>query len=184
MIYGLTGKKRSGKTTAGDFIQQYTGSARINFKAPLLEEVTQNFPGLLQAISNAMDKTDYDGWEWSTERLLHEKPPLIRALLQDYGTNVRRADNRNYWVDRWVNRVTLIPVDIVTDDVRFINEADAIRAQGGVIIRIVRRGLENTDTHISETEMDLIEPDYTITVDDGDVQGLYKQLEKVLTYVR
>jgi hypothetical protein len=60
-----------------------------------------------------------------------------------------------------------MPTDrpLIIDDVRYINEAAAIRAVGGIIVRIIRPGLTPMD-HSSETEQQHIIADYTVTNDE------------------
>jgi hypothetical protein len=81
-----------------------------------------------------------------------------RKLLQDIGTA-----GREYRRDCWVRHLPHYPV--IVDDVRYINEAAAIRAVGGIIVRVVRPGLTPMN-HSSETEQAHIVADYTITSDD------------------
>lgn len=183
MIYAFTGKKRSGKSTASDYLQTKIDAERINFKDPLITEAQENFPDLLNAIRDTLDETDYNGMElWSDKRLFDEKPRLIRTLLQNYGTNVRRNDDPEYWTKRWIDTVETKERNIIVDDVRFINEADAVRDKGGILIRIVKNGQVDTDTHDSEVEMDKIEVDYTITADPGDTETIYKKLDEILQW--
>jgi hypothetical protein len=98
-----------------------------------------------------------------------EKDARGRKLLQDLGSIGREYD-RQCWVD-------LMPTDrpLIIDDLRYINEAAAIRsAGGGIIIRIIRPGLTAMD-HSSETEQAHIVADYTVT---NDVH-LEKELETI-----
>ena len=185
MIIGLTGKKRSGKTTASDYLMyRFNGhlidfnSVRINFKDALLDELRANFPALLQAIADSYDHSDYDGMDpWTVDKLFREKPPMMRALLQNYGTEVRRGDDPLYWIRRWNQRAKEEQRHVITDDVRFLNEAQAVKDLGGIVVRIVREDLPSTDTHQSEAEMDQIEPDYTISVKTGEHEKLYDFLD-------
>jgi hypothetical protein len=62
---------------------------------------------------------------------------------------------------------------------RFINEAEMIKRSGGIIIRVIKEGQENTMSHASETEMSSIVPDYTITVAPGDVETLCNKVEEI-----
>ena len=48
--------------------------------------------------------------------------------------------------------------DIVTDDLRFPNEEAAVRALGGLVVKIYRPGFHGS-AHISESGIDLIRPD-------------------------
>lgn len=180
MIYAFTGKKQSGKSTASTYLESKISATRINFKDALLEEIEMNFPDLLQAMIDMMDKTQYDGWGWTVDDLFREKPPIMRALLQNYGTEVRRGDEEDYWVERWKESVAEVEGDIIVDDVRFLNEAQAVKDLGGMVIKIERTDLIQTDSHSSETEMDLIIPDYTISVKTGQHDLLYRNLDFIL----
>lgn len=181
MIIGFTGKKRSGKSTASEYVMQLTGGTRINFKDALVEEITNLFPDLLNAIIDTMDVVAYDGVkQWDVKRLFEEKPPLVRRLMQNYGTNVCRGDDSFYWVKRWKEKVAETTGVIIVDDVRFLNEARAVRDAGGIIIRIEREGLESEDTHQSEVEMDYIEDNFCISVKTGDFNTLYQELNKII----
>jgi hypothetical protein len=98
-----------------------------------------------------------------------EKDARGRKLLQDLGSIGREYD-RQCWVD-------LMPTDrpLCIDDVRYINEAAAIRGAGGIIVRIVRPGLTPMD-HSSETEQRHIIADYTVTNDEAfeeELQAVY-----------
>lgn len=88
-----------------------------------------------------------------------EKDSRGRKLLQDLGSIGREYDRQC-----WVNRM---PTDrpVIIDDVRYINEAAAIRSVGGIIIRIERPGLTPMD-HSSETEQRHIVADYNVTNDE------------------
>lgn len=179
-LIGFTGKKQSGKTTATMYLKLEHDALHSNFKDALIEEIKKNFPNLLEVIKDSLEETTFDSW--STNRLFGEKPPLIRTLMQNYGTNVRRNDSDTYWVDKWTEKVSPLVNEhfIIADDVRFLNEAQAVRDLGGKIIRIERSDMVSHDTHLSEMEMDKIEPDHTITVGSGEFENLYKQLDKLV----
>jgi len=81
-------------------------------------------------------------------------PPEIRALLQWWGTELRRDQNPDYWVNyafdelaKWSETVKEVnrkynaellyePYAWVFTDVRFANEAEGIRSRGGIIIEV------------------------------------------------
>jgi adenylate kinase family enzyme len=87
MIVAFTGKKQNGKSTAAAYVAEKYGFVRINFKDALVAETLANFPVLLDEIIEVMDRREYDGMNpWTHERLIKEKPPLMRALLQNNGT--------------------------------------------------------------------------------------------------
>ena len=63
-----------------------------------------------------------------------------RFILQQWGTEFRRAQDPDYWVNYGLEyiRERQYHADLwVITDVRFANEADAIRAEGGVVAQVV-----------------------------------------------
>lgn len=180
MILGFTGKARSGKSTAVmHFMKSDQVRVRVNFKDALLAEVKKNFGPLLGEIIG-VHKAAFEQ-EYTVEELFADKPPLVRKLLQCYGTEVRRGDDTDYWIKQWIKAVAGAPYDVLADDVRFLNEAQAVRDMGGVVIRIIREDqVFDAGFHQSEIEMDSIVPDYTVTSKTGDHEGLYRQLDDIL----
>lgn len=171
MIIGLTGKKQSGKTEASKGLK---GFKLINFKDALIEEIKDGFPDLLEGIKDEYNLSN--DTEITVENLFSIKPFLMRTLMQNYGTDVRRKDDKDYWVNRWLDSIHYGDGDILADDVRFENEAKAVRTLGGIIIRIHRPSLEvGTDFHPTETEMDKIKVDHLI-INDGTIKDLQEKI--------
>lgn len=67
----------------------------------------------------------------------------------------------------------------IITDCRFENEAQAVKAHGGVVVRINRPGVDAVNAHSSETSLDNWNFDYTIN-NDGSIEDL---LVKVATLV-
>lgn len=182
MIIAFTGKKQSGKTTACNALRERYDVRQLNFKDALIKEIKQNFPDLLKVL--AWEESVKIGTTISVDDLFILKPPSIRTLMQNYGTEVRRADDPDYWVMQWkLALVELMREDetiIVVDDVRFKNEAEAVRAYGGIIIRLNRTDMESTDGHVSETEQDEIPADYTIETGAGMQDELARKLYEIV----
>lgn len=179
MLYGLTGYAGSGKSEAAQHLET-KGFSRLNFKDALVAEMKERFRGTIQSIYDETGNVDL-GWPHAADWLFEQKPPIFRALMQNYGTDVRRKDDPLYWVKQWENAYCAIhPADVVVDDVRFLNEANAIHRYGGKVIRIVRSDVQNGGSHVSETEMDQIVPDYTIEVEYGDLEGLRAKLDELV----
>lgn len=146
MILGIAGHMGSGKDTLAAYFIREHGYTRVGFADALKEEVLARLPRTLAAIGEVcypeMSQAAIGAY------LLRVKPPVIRALLQEYGTGVRRADDPEYWVDRLARRwppwyYTVVP------DVRFQNEVDYIKMWGGLVVRVERPGYEG-DEHASE----------------------------------
>ena len=89
--------------------------------------------------------------------------PEYRRLLQHLGTGMRALDD-SFWLSAGMAQAAAVPACAFTD-VRFPNEADAIEAAGGVLVRMIRAGQEppGPDAHISETALLDRRTDHTFT---------------------
>lgn len=66
-------------------------------------------------------------------------PPTIRRLLQWWGTDLRRAENDDYWVEYALEAVARLPGGwdaAMFTDVRFRNEAEAILDRDGRVVMV------------------------------------------------
>lgn len=136
-LIGLVGRAGAGKTTAAGFLSQQGYTVR-SFATPIKHIAAQQF-------------------HWNGE-----KDSRGRKLLQEIGM-AGRAYSRDLWIgklsaDRGFNESTVI------DDVRFMNEATYIRAQGGILIKIEGRG--QLLDHESETQLEGICCDAVVQNDD------------------
>jgi len=107
-----------------------------------------------------------DSLEEAALPVLWSKPYTdeIRRLLQWWGTDLRRAQDENFWVKRGESIAITTQQDGFTPvftDVRFLNEAAMIQNNGGIIVRVSaplltreRRLGTLPPEHASETEMD------------------------------
>lgn len=163
-VIALTGHKGSGKTLAADIItRELPEFYKTAFAEPLKEACSIIF-GLSPA-----EMSDRDLKELPLERYPFQSP---REILQKVGTEAIRAHWPTAWVEALLHRIRPFP-DVVIHDLRYANEAAAIREMGGKIIRIERPSLasEPPDLHPSETVQDSIEADKTV-LNDGS-QGLF-----------
>jgi hypothetical protein len=129
-LLGLAGHAGAGK--------DYTYAAlRANLEPGVIVERVAFADGLKFDIEEALEVGPFD------LPALRDKPysPEIRSLLQWWGTELRRDQyGDDYWIrkgmemvreaDQWADLV-------VITDVRFQNEADAVREAGGMVVGIV-----------------------------------------------
>ena len=116
VLIGFTGLAESGKSTAADFLTT-RGFKKQSFAEPLKEMVSGLTPD--GKIDKARD----------------------RKLLQYLGTDYfRDTIDRDYWVKLMTDKLPqlLARHSVVIDDVRFDNEAEAIKSLGGIIIHVSR----------------------------------------------
>ena len=161
---------QAGKTTTCDHLVKNHGYTKVGFKDALVKEMKENVANLLQSLS--------EHYEMSIDDLFQKKPVLMRKLMQDYGTGIRRRDDEDYWIKLWKEQV--VGTNVCVDDVRFKNELKAVRGAGGIIIRIVRKGQENNSTHPSETELLNEHADFTIEAGEGEKDRLYTGIDTIL----
>lgn len=115
-------------------------------------------------------------------------PPEIRALLQWWGTDLRRTANPDYWLDKMRDKLDVLSLEmgnplVVITDVRFPNEAEVIRERGGLVaavwaptkLRAQRLGmtseeLAERDRHPSERSMDNYPVDVILVSENGELR--------------
>lgn len=173
MIIGLSGYARSGKDTVADHLISTYNFTRHSFAASMKDAMYKLNPIVhaddigpmrYQALVDAygLDK-------------VKDTYPEVRRLLQVFGTEVgREMFGENFWVDLVLNN--LRSFHTVISDVRFINEADAIRSRGGKIWRINREGIGPVTGHSSEVNLDWYDFDLVIN-NDSDIESLNKQID-------
>ena len=178
MIIGLSGYARSGKDTVAEYLVEEHGFTRRAFADSIREALLQLDPHITIdgthniSLASAVDKM---GWEY-----LKDLSPDVRRLLQRMGTEVgRNLFGNNFWVDLLIKNATEASTNIVVTDVRFTNEAEAIRSWGGEVWRINRPGTEPVNTHASETELDDY-PNFSLIINnDSTPEELFSELTPI-----
>ena len=163
------------------------------FADPLYEEVAKAFLINLEQLKERRTKEQpsealnlnmcIDPWfVQSIEKscnvdVMSEVPRSPRQILQWWGTQYRRAQDPLYWVKRFEHRVRQHQEagiqHIVVTDVRFADEAAAIRTLGGQIWRVHRPNLPASGTgHVSEVTGLEFDPEATI-LNSGSLDALH-----------
>lgn len=154
-LIGLAGAARSGKDTAASFLVGL-GWQRKAFADPVREMLYRLNPVLIDPLSEAGTTTvayevDNHGWEYTKSEF-----PEVRGYLQRCGTEAgRQVIGEDVWVDALFRGHRAWGPTVITD-VRFPNEAQAIKERGGFVVQVVRpdQPLIDDADHVSERALD------------------------------
>jgi hypothetical protein len=165
-LIGITGYKRSGKDTTGEVMASILGLQRIAFADPIKDAVRAILRA--QGVEEATIEECIDGdLKEAPCPYLQDKSP--RYVMQTLGTEWGRGMlGDDIWVKAALNRAANSSVGTVITDVRFPNEAEAIREAGGVVVRVFRSETEPDPAvclHPSEAGVASIVADYALAND-------------------
>ena len=125
MIIGFCGPAGSGKSTAAAHLVAHYGFTRVRFAGPL--------KAMMRALGCSEREVDGDLKETPCALLGGRTP---RQAMQWLGTEWgREMIAGDLWLRAWAVEAEQHD-HVVCDDVRFPNEEAAIRARGGIIVRI------------------------------------------------
>jgi hypothetical protein len=172
MLLGLAAVARSGKDEAAKALIA-DGWQRRAF-ADRLRQMLYALNPLMPSGYRLQHLVNAYGWEYA------KVEPEVRALLQRLGTDAgRQVLGEDVWVDAALRD---LPDDqhVVFTDCRFRNEADAIRERGGLVVQIVRPGVDAVNGHISERA--LVESGFrfdAVLVNDGSIEQLHASIRRL-----
>lgn len=142
-LIGLTGVARSGKDTTADYLVRERGFVKHSFAAPIREFVARILGMTLAELETAKEQPI----QW-----LPGQTP--RRLMQTIGTEWGRDSvDPDLWVKSCFERVRRDMAagrSVVICDVRFDNEARALKKLGGQVWRVTRSGAGTASAHASE----------------------------------
>ena len=140
MIIGICGLIGAGKDTIADYLVNIHQFRRESFANSLKDAVAHVFSWereLLEGRTKQSREWREQPDPWWTARL--GQPITPRWVLQYWGTEVcRKAFHDDIWIASLENKIRNSRDDIVISDCRFPNEIKAIKAAGGIVIRVVR----------------------------------------------
>lgn len=173
-IIGFTGYKGSGKSEAAKAL--YDNAIQVNF-ADALKEMFKDLTTF-----NAL----YGPSEVRNSTCIRGTDVTVRVALQTVGVAMRELDP-DFWVKLWKARIQHIkdtyPLNPIVykywtvTDVRFPNEAEAIRDMGGCIIKL-SRGTNTYDNHVSELPLPEHLVDITIA-NNSTIKHLHNEVRKI-----
>lgn len=182
VLLGLSGWPTAGKDVLGVAAMDALGltAKHLYFAVPMKDEVDTIInacrnTSVEQAVATVIDEqgvTEADAL--TAVQIIHDsaqnptvnartRTPVVRTLLQKWGTHVRRSQNEDYWVQK-----ALVPAvhaiangqHAYISDVRFVNEVVAAKKLGFFTVRlnisvatVKHRLAERDDLHPSDEEL-------------------------------
>lgn len=187
MIIGLTGAAGAGKDTVARHLFTRYGYMKLALADPLYAMISAMTGLTVEKMADRKVKEADIAWIGTSPRR------LLQTLGTEWGRGTlgddiwiknlfRRIDNYSKAMRDWNNKL-----GFVVTDVRFANEAQAIRERGGHIVEIVRptplAGVpDEARQHSSEAGI----PDELIDVqivNDTDVAGLLARVDKAIEWL-
>ncbi len=172
MIIGFCYKACSGKSVSAKYLENTYSFLEDSFAFSLKQGVGKQVFGLTDDQLNYTKEIPDDFWGMSP-----------RQILQLAGTDaLRKVFGKSIWVKTLERRILAHPTrNYAISDVRFKNEAEAIKKWGGKVIRIDRKGSGTSSVHVSETELDSFTGWDEIVDNNGDFNHLYAQLDQIVS---
>ncbi len=176
-LIGFTGKAGVGKDTAASRLVHAHGYERYAFASPI-----KSMLGVLGFPEHLF--TDHV----TKEAVIQDLGCSYRKLAQTLGTDWGRSIHPEFWLIQAKRVYARVCRDehaagFVISDVRFENEAEWIRSEGGTVIHIMGRETTVDGTaaqHVSEGGV-LFHPDKDVLVgNSGTIGDLFKSIDATL----
>lgn len=190
----LIGSMRSGKSSIADCLRATLGAEQmvinLSFARALKQEVAELLNGTRQPTQEPFTAEFFDR---------DANRPLYRPLLQWYGTEYRRGQKANYWVEK-VEQVIQSYDGILSftcTDARFLNELEMLKKNN---FRIVLLDLDQAElydylsdkgmsreqisrqlSHPSENEWRNFKPDFVVQSRFGNLPRITREIASYLT---
>lgn len=174
MIIGLIGQARVGKTTFADYLVQLYGYNTVAFATPIKEAMRVAFDLNDEQIDGKLKEVEDKRWGVTP-----------RQLYQKFGTDwARNLLGQDVWIKRLkIELKKNTDRHTIVSDIRFPNEAKAVKDMGGILIKITKKGIEiKENSHISEKLIDKIDYDYIIE-NNYDIPRYYKDIDLLLDHI-
>jgi hypothetical protein len=197
IVVGLSGYKAAGKDAVADILVRDYGFTKMAFATPVKEMVGRLDPILgfhqeqccedCEQEIEEIRLSDLRGYGLTDEDIKWDPDygPELRRLWQYFGTELFRAEDEDFWVNKaYIALLESASDRVVFTDVRFENEAEMVYDMRRVeaaqewnnphkssVWRIARPDQHPTDVHVSEQMVGLLGEEVTI-LNKGTLQDL------------
>ena len=220
-VIGFAGPMGSGKDTYGKAVKKIAKkrgieTVHLSFATPLREELNCFINSIRLGLTDGeieelmtipveqvahLRKLHEQAEKESKEYNAYTRIVPVRTMLQYFGTDIRRKQDENYWVKQATEIIQQYKDNVIIylTDVRYPNEAEAIKELGGIVVRLTvpetaqrqrlieRDGKEPTRANldnISETaHLDYKEYDFVIATEEIGLENLENETKKLIDFL-
>lgn len=156
-IIALSGAKTVGKTTIAKALQSYAINSEI-----------MSFANPIKDMLIAMGVPEDSIFGSKKQTIIQELGFSGRELMQSLGTEWgRNMINQDIWVYSLHKKILASDSQtIIIDDCRFPNEAEWVKSQDGIIIELIRDGINYDKLHSSELPLNLKYINFRLDITD------------------
>jgi predicted kinase len=134
LLIGICGLKGSGKSEVAKRLEVALSAQRVRFSGPL--------KGMLRSLGLTEDEIEGSLKEQPCDKLCGQTP---RHAMVTLGTEWgRELIGHDIWINAWQRNATAHLVkgsNVITEDLRFPNEYEALVGAGGIVLRVARPGI-------------------------------------------
>lgn len=210
----LAGKKGSGKTTLAKMLCENNGYVRMSFADPIKDIICELFDinrKTLEKVKNLLPTDEYQyTFNWATKRKFMKLTGLGRAVMrkcrfkrgfhsmrevmQFLATDVIRAIDKDWFVNKMVERISASEENIVIDDLRFTNEFETLWSKyiffefSNVSMAkfiYIYRDIDNNDAHESENSLTFDDISNMEHICNNEkIEDAFSELTDIITYLK
>jgi hypothetical protein len=162
-IVAFSGRKQSGKSTAGEYIEKLIKKNSLpiscklySFADPLKQDICINLLGLSynQCYGTDEEKNSLTDIKWvNIPGYDKDEFMTAREVMEIIGTGIFRKIKYNIWVDATINKIKKDNFDLaILLDNRFPNEVDSVLNNEGLVIRLTKNPFNSSSK--PETALD------------------------------
>ena len=174
LLIGLSGRARTGKTTAANHLANTYDLVTYALADPLRE-------GLMNIFNLSPCDFDDERKELTIDWLGRSPRELMQSMGTDWG---RHQVHPELWLLlaeknlEFLGQTNDNARGFVISDLRFENEADFVRKRGGMVIHLLRPDAAEVNPHISETGIGIQDNDLVLH-NNGAIEDLFGQLDEI-----
>lgn len=185
MLIAISGYKRSGKDTTGDFLCQYYGFQKAPPFAIFKKSLAEWFDWDDRHLDGELKEVVDTRWGFSPRQIMQVfGTELMKEKLGELLPEYKEIVGNGLWAKifcEWYRKQDKSQRFVVTD-LRFPEEQKELEQFDDVIFVRIHRNIPHTDTHASENKIDTLHFDYAV-YNDGTFAELEQEINQLCSTI-